>query len=76
MPKREEGGGGGEVAGAERGARGLDHDAELVGEEGALLALHCGSDGVDAGLDQLDLAVGGDQRDHHLGDHAGRGRRG
>ena len=35
--------------------------------------LHRGGDGVDAGLDQLDLAVGRDERDHHLGHHRGAG---
>ena len=59
----------GELAGEERRARYFDHHAELVVEVRALLAQHRGGDGVDEGLDEVDLALGRDQRDHHLGMH-------
>jgi hypothetical protein len=58
-----------DLGGAERGAGRLDHDAQAVGEGHAPLGAHGGGHGVHAGLDELDLALGGDEGDHDLGHH-------
>ena len=68
-PEAQEGRVLGDLARAQRRARGFDHHPQPVGEIVAGLVAHGGGDGVDAGLDQLDLAAGADQRDHDLGDH-------
>ncbi|MPL94795.1 hypothetical protein SDC9_40953 [bioreactor metagenome] len=61
----------GDLARPQRGPRRLHHHAEAIGELGLHLGAHGGRHRVDPGLDDLDLARGRDQRDHHLGHHLG-----
>jgi hypothetical protein len=59
----------GDLASHERGARQLDHRADEVFERAALFGEHglCGA--IDKGAQDEQLAPGGDERDHHFGNH-------
>jgi hypothetical protein len=57
-----------DVGGHQAGARQLDHGAHQIGDGLARFGLDLFGDGADAGVDDVELGPGGDQRDHHLGD--------
>ena len=59
----------GDLGGAQRRPRQLDHGADLIVDSRSGLARDRLRHGVDARLDQVELGLGGDERDHHLGHH-------
>src|SRR5581483_153279 len=60
---------GGDLVGLERGARQLDHGADLVFELDARLLLDRRRGGDDHVAQDVELATVGDERDHHLRHH-------